>query len=109
MKKVVLLMFACCWSILLTAGDVIPEKALQQAADFLNQRAATGSRRASVTSQQLTMASRISDLYVFNVANNGGFVIVSNDDTTTPILGYADSGNFDPDNVPENMKAWLQG
>ncbi len=109
MKKVVLLMFACCWSILLTAGDVMPEKALQQAADFLNQRAATGSRRASVTSQQLTMASRINDLYVFNVANNGGFVIVSNDDTTTPILGYADSGNFDPDNVPENMKAWLQG
>ncbi len=109
MKKVVLLMFACCWSILLTAGDVMPEKALQQAADFLNQRAATGSRRASVTSQQLTMVSRISDLYVFNVANNGGFVIVSNDDTTTPILGYSDSGSIDPDNMPENMKAWLQG
>lgn len=102
-------MLACCWSVLLTAGDVTPEKALQQATDFMNQRVATGSRRAPVTSQQLTMTQQVSGLYVFNVTNNGGFVIVSNDDVATPVLGYSDSGSFDPDNIPSNMKAWLQG
>lgn len=102
-------MLVCCWSVLLTAGDVTPEKALQQATEFMNQRVATGSRRAPVTSQQLTMTKQVSGLYVFNITNHGGFVIVSNDDVATPILGYADSGSFDPNNMPENMKAWLQG
>ncbi len=109
MKKTLLLVLAICWSVLLTAGDVTPEKALQQATDFMNQRVATGSRRASMASQELTMTEQVSGLYVFNIANDGGFVIVSNDDSTTPILGYADSGNFDPNNIPDNMKAWLQG
>ena len=47
--------------------------------------------------------------YVFNNGNNDGFVIVSGDDSTAPILGYADSGNFDASNVPDNMQTWLNG
>lgn len=57
----------------------------------------------------LTLAERVSGLYVINVANDGGFVIVSNDDRTFPILGFGESGNIDPDNMPANMRAWLQG
>lgn len=45
--------------------------------------------------------------YVFNAAKDRGFVIVSGDDRTEQVLGYSDKGNFDPENVPENMKAWL--
>ena len=52
---------------------------------------------------------QISGLHVFNMSEKGGFVIVSNDSRTTPILGYSDSGTFDPDNMPDNMRAWLQG
>ena len=51
----------------------------------------------------------MSGLYVFNVSDNGGFVIVSNDDVAVPILGYSDNGSIDPDNMPDNMRAWLQG
>ena len=47
--------------------------------------------------------------YVFNAGNDGGYVIVSGDDRTEPILGYVEQGTFDPDNIPENMRAWLQG
>ena len=47
--------------------------------------------------------------YVFNAGNDGGYVIVSGDDRTEPILGYVDQGTFDPDNIPENMRSWLQG
>ena len=46
--------------------------------------------------------------YVFNVGGDGGYVIVSGDDRTEPILGYVDQGTFDPDNIPENMSSWLQ-
>lgn len=47
-----------------------------------------------------------SNLYVFNVENNGGFVIVSGDDRTQSILGYASKGHIDMDNLPCNVK-WL--
>lgn len=109
MRKTLLLMLAICWSVLLTAGNVTPEEALQQATRFLNGRVNTGNRRAPVTTQQLTMAKQVAGLYVFNVTNDNGFVIVSNDDCAESVLGYADEGSFDPDNIPENMKAWLQG
>jgi len=95
-------------TIIIKAGDVTPEVAMKQAADFVKQRVANGSRRAPSASQ-LTMAKKVSGLYVINIGKSEGFVIVSPDDRTDAILGYADSGNLNPDNMPENMKAWLQG
>jgi hypothetical protein len=93
------------------ADEITTEQALQQAQTFVkNHQTANGSRRnAPGAAPQLTLASKVSGLYVFNVASDGGFVIVSNDDRTTPILAFGDSGNIDPDNMPENMRAWLQG
>ena len=46
--------------------------------------------------------------YVFNAGDNGGYVIVSGDDRTEAILGYVEQGTFDPDNIPDNMRSWLQ-
>ena len=45
--------------------------------------------------------------YIYNVGENQGFVIVSGDDRTKPILGYSDEGRFASDNMPENIKAFL--
>lgn len=45
--------------------------------------------------------------YVFNVEEDGGFVIVSADDRTEEILGYSDTGTFDTSNMPDNVKSWL--
>lgn len=47
--------------------------------------------------------------YVFNAENNNGFVIVSGDDNTIPILGYSTSGSFDNSILPSNFKKWLEG
>lgn len=41
--------------------------------------------------------------------DNKGYVIVSGDDRTTSILGFTDSGSFDPNKMPINMKEWLEG
>ena len=45
--------------------------------------------------------------YVFNAEGNAGFVIVSGDDRTKPILGYSVSGSFKEDALPENVEWWL--
>ena len=44
--------------------------------------------------------------YVFNVSG-GGWVIVSAEDSTTPILGYSDTGSFRSDNLPVNLAGWM--
>ncbi|MCH5178247.1 MAG: C10 family peptidase [Prevotellaceae bacterium] len=46
--------------------------------------------------------------YVFEAADNEGFVIVSGDERMAPVLGYALKGNFDLANAPTNVKDWLQ-
>ncbi|MDR2809370.1 MAG: thiol protease/hemagglutinin PrtT [Tannerellaceae bacterium] len=45
--------------------------------------------------------------YVYNVENDGGFVMVSGDDTTHPVLAYADKGMFQTHSMPSNLKNWL--
>ena len=47
--------------------------------------------------------------YVFNAEGNKGFVIVSGDDRTTEILGYSKTGQLDINQLPENLKGWLEG
>jgi len=46
--------------------------------------------------------------YVFNVGDKG-FVIVSGDDIAKPVLGYSDSGIYDPDNLPPSFAFYLDG
>lgn len=44
--------------------------------------------------------------YVFEKAK-GGFMLLSADDAVAPVLGYSDEGEFDPANIPANMRYWL--
>ena len=44
---------------------------------------------------------------IYNGAHNKGFVIVSADDKLPNILGYSDSGYFDPNNVPPGLQFWM--
>ena len=112
MKRLLLVLLTIVMATTVMAGDLTPQQALEQAQRFIKQMEANGSRARRAqgsAAQQLRMTKQVSGLYVFNISDNGGFVIVSNDDCTVPILGYSDSGSIDPDNMPSNMKAWLQG
>ncbi len=108
MKRTILLFLLVMMTVIMTAGDVTPQQALQQAQKFL-QQTPLGMKRSQAEVPQLKMAGRVSGLYVFNAEQNQGYVIVSNDDRTAPILGYSETGTLDPDNMPCNMRAWLQG
>ena len=109
MKKIGLLIFATvAVCLLVTAQPLTQEEARQKALHFLN-NATGGSRRSAAHQLQLTPAGIVHDLYVFNIDDNDGYVIASNDERTTPILGYSKSGKFDMQHMPDNMRAWLQG
>lgn len=81
------------------------------ASQFLSQR--RGAKAAPAASPSLSLAheSRSAggdvDYYVFNVADDGGFVIVCGEDRVPPIMGYCDKGLFAEDSLPDNMRWWL--
>jgi len=108
MRKLFLL-FLSVVSLAVVAADVTPAEALKQAQQFLQQQGALSGRRASGTIPELKLAGTVSDLYVFNAEDRQGFVIVSNDDCAVPVLGYSETGTLDIQNIPDNMRAWLQG
>ena len=109
LARIAMLLLTVFMSLTAWAENITAEQALQQAQSFLkSHKAANGRRNAPAAAPQMKLAGQVSGLYVFN-ATDGGFVIVSNDDRTVPVLGYSDSGSFDPSTMPDNMRAWLQG
>ena len=105
-------LFLAAWSIAICAtalaNPIDQTEARQKAQAFMNQKGKT------ILSTPLHSPRRIGSqqthaFYVFNTEDNNGFVIVSGDDRTEAILGYADEGNYQEESIPENMKAWLQG
>ena len=50
-----------------------------------------------------------SGFYIFNAVNGNGFVIVSANDNATPILGYSMENTFQIENMPPNLRNWLNG
>ena len=92
------------------AAPVDANKAKDKALQFLSgkQAKARGMEQGTTPDVQL-VTSEGDSYYVFNVGQQNGFVIVSGDDRAPEILGYSDSGTFDTQDIPENMRAWLQG
>jgi hypothetical protein len=109
MKKILFVLLACMFSTAMFAQKVSKEQALQKAQKFFKDKGIVSAnpRRAKKVEQQSDATQE--DFYVFNVENNGGFVIISGDDRTPDVLGYADSGNIEMDNLPPNLKGWLEG
>ena len=61
------------------------------------------------TSPNLVLANDRDELYIFNDEANGGYVIVSGDERMPDILGFSFTGFFDPEDIPCNKKAWMEG
>ena len=49
------------------------------------------------------------ELYVFAPSEGNGFVIVSADDCTRPVLGYSYASSFSVDNMPPHVAEWIEG
>lgn len=112
MKRLLLILTMFCLASTSWAEQITREQALRQAQQFLNQNG----KGAALTMAETSMSKarrrgqHVSDYYyVFNVGQNLGYVVVSGDDRTAPILGYSEHGTFDVDKIPCNMAAWLQG
>lgn len=95
------------------AQKVSEAQALLRAKTFIGSRAsapADGKQYAQRTTT--TTLQKVSDsdaYYVFNIGEDGGFVIVSGDERIGTILGYSTESRFDEKAMPANMRFWLNG
>ena len=101
MKRLFFILSLVCLAISGWAGQISREQALRQAQTFLQKK---GIPRTLIVADTPLSRRRaqgaIQDYYVFNAGQNEGFVIISGDDRTVPVLGYAEHGSFDIDNLP---------
>ena len=102
----------------LFADDITAQQALQIATSFAKSPATLqlSQRRASAAevapelayAEHSKVASGKDNVYVINLGNNQGFVIVSGESGTgDEILGYCDHGSFVYDKAPVQMKGLL--
>ena len=106
MKKVFLMVWILVLATSVLGKPVSQQEALLRAQEFMKgkQFTAASGARGVTSSSQLS-----ANYYVFNAEAAEGFVVVSGDDRTVPILGYSEYGSLDLDDVPSNMQAWLEG
>lgn len=109
--KICLSLLALMFVHVVHAQQVSKEKASQKALSFLNKNMSNhqSTRNATRQTPRLNLANSNSEFFVFNDEANGGYVVVSGDERMPDVLGYSYDGHFDADNLPCNMRAWLEG
>lgn len=90
------------------AQTVSQEEALDKALSFLSsqQHARGNNSEARLTLAHKSVSQDETYYYVFN-RQAGGFVIIGGDEAAQEILGYSNTGTFDYDKLPDNMKWFL--
>lgn len=111
MKRTVFFLLALLHAGLFYAETIGRSDAQATARSFLSSRGITMQATDAAYRAPRKARSASSDdacYYIFNAGNDRGYVIVSGDDRTEPILGYVEQGSFDESSIPENMRAWLR-
>ena len=118
MRKIVILLL-----VMVSVGLMArtPEQAAAIASEFISHSQANPVQRvkraatATTTTQpvewvytQYQINETTPAVYVFNAVGEQGFVLVSAEDNARAVLGYSDEGHIDAQNIPANMRAWLQ-
>lgn len=86
-----------------TASPLTPDEALNRLQPDAQLR--LGGERPELVMTGRSMAGKPT-FYVFSTASRT--IIASADDVAVPLLGYIDSGNFDPARMPPQMKSFLE-
>ena len=106
MKKLLLTLLAVMVTVAVNAERVSKQEALMKAQQFMPGKQ-FGDVKAFARGEKADSPAEYEAFYVFNAEGKKGFVIISGDDRTEPILGYSDRGSLNVDSVPDNVKGLL--
>lgn len=99
------------------AAPVDPASALQMAANFYKNNNVVATMnggqlrmaKGEKSFRNVTPSATFDNLFIFNATDGNGFVIMSADDRSHPILGYSNVGTFDTDSIAPQVMDWLKG
>ncbi len=122
MKRLLLIIAMLVGGIVMFAQPRSEEQAKQIAKEFFGKKPQRKATSLSVVPQQKvsetirkrvsrskSTSSQHSSCYIINDEDNNRFVIVSADERMYEILGYSNSGCFDPDNAPDGLMMLMSG
>ena len=117
MKRNLLLILIIALSLSVLGNPVDENTAKQLAQNFWKENNIMGVRGDKVFKKRMADARFVnvapqcgySEFFIFNNEDGKGFVIIAADDCVTPILGYSYDNNFAAENLPPNLKGWLDG
>lgn len=107
MKKTILLGFGVVLTLAATAAPLTPEQALERMQEGRMGKISSVKVEQRPVFTQMS-ANGVPTLYVFNCTDDGGFRILSADDIAYAVLGYSETGSFDPGNIPSQLVWWLK-
>ena len=115
MRKITSLIILSCLFFIQAAfaNPVSMHQAMQAAKTFLSEKNHVPSNTLKLTHQK-SFKETGDDIcqnryYVFTNEGSEGFIIISGDDQGELVLGYSDEGEFSMDDMPENVRYWLDG
>ncbi|MBO4594989.1 MAG: C10 family peptidase [Bacteroidales bacterium] len=116
MKRLVTMLAILLIALQAMATPVSEGAAKTLAENFLHRSAARLTLKGKVPAQTVgkqriplkATAASTPAYYVFNF-DEGGFVIVSGENGTAPILAYSTTGSFTLEGAPSNIKWWMDG
>lgn len=112
--RIITLLLSVLFTFALSAKDITHTQAQKIAEEFL--KSPNGPNRiAPSVAKPLRLAYTAAGadgkncFYVFNQDKANGFIIVSADDRAHTILGYSNTGTFEYDLLPADIKSWFAG
>lgn len=91
------------------SATVTVDEARAIASEFIGSRAGISPDKVKLETAYTAGSEKSPLYYVFNAADKGGFVIISADNTTTPVLGYSFDGSYPVNTVPDAMQWMMTG
>lgn len=112
MRKLTLFLLCVLMSAATFAKDISSSQAMKIARQFAAAKAALLKAPAAQQGSLTLAYADKSDggkscFYAFNRGASRGFIIVAADDRASQILGYSDTGSFDYDTLPDDIRNWL--
>ena len=104
--------FCCALTFQSFADPVTKSQAQALASSFVQSLDGTSIMRTSVKTnapRRVAANDTLAPYYVFSRGAGKGFIIVSGDNCSAPIIGYTESGDFDSGNLPQALTDMLNG
>lgn len=99
---------ACIWAQCAGAAVVTPDMAARYAGRFMGMSTLPVQEKSGAQMAAGRDGEQDAAYYVYNNPD-GGWVIIAADDRINPVLGYSDKGSFSLENMPDNLKWWMEG